>query len=45
MTPQSLRRNVELFLTTEDYMKIEGKRTITQKGINLLDEIISWEQT
>ena len=42
MQPQALRRNVELYLLAEGYLKIDNKRLITQKGMSLLEEIEKW---
>lgn len=39
MPVQTLRRNIELYLLAENYIKIENKRFITEKGSALVDEI------
>lgn len=44
MQPQALRRDVELYLLAEGYMKIETKRMLTTKGTEVLNEIEAWDK-
>lgn len=43
LDPSSVRQDVEHYLLSNSYIRIDGKRYITDKGIGLLGEIQAWE--